>query len=758
MWLPKSGSSLHGGGGGGDRLQRKGTAMVAVAIDKDKNSQHALKWTIEHLVTRGQTIVLIHVIRKPSAAGGGIDVSAASKQHNEKQTRDLFLTFHCFCTRKEVQCLDVILEDTSISKALTEYASYAAIEFLVLGASSKHGFLRFRSSDVPSHVMKAAPDFCTIYVISKGKISSAKKSSRSAPFPSPLREKIQQQSNHSFEASIRRKNSFNMQRPEKTAEKPLPVPEDPEGFKSPFNRGRGLNPKLLCGELSESDTDISFVSSGRPSSDRMSSALRYDISSLDLSPTPRLSTSSDHSFGSMYYGTKGSDFGAMFSSSSIDSKRPSSARSGQDEVDDEMRRLKNELQRTMEMYSTACKDALTAKQKAGELEKWRVEEAQRLDDVRVAEEEAREIADKEKKRYQALMAKARASRRIAEIESEKRGLEQSEEKPTESNNVNLNQFKYRRYTIDEIEEATEFFTEARKIGEGGYGPVFKGRLDHTLVAIKVLRPDAAQGRSQFQQEVEVLSCMRHPNMVLLLGACPEYGCLVYEYMANGSLEDRLLRRGNTPPLPWQIRFKISAEIATGILFLHQTKPEPIVHRDLKPGNILLDQNLVSKISDVGLARLLPASLTEDVTQYRMTSAAGTMCYIDPEYQQTGMLGVKSDVYSLGIMLLQLITAKPAMGLAHQVRRAINKGTFAEMLDPTVSDWPIDEALGFAKLSIQCAELRRKDRPDLGKVVLPELCRLRDLGEESMPSISAFGTGPCPSHSQTSIPLDASDPA
>ncbi|KAI3734649.1 hypothetical protein L6452_14123 [Arctium lappa] len=676
--------------------------------------------------------------------GGGIDASAASKQQHEKQTRDLFLTFHCFCTRKEIQCFDVILEDTNISKALSEYASYAAIEFLVLGASSKHGFIRFRSSDVPSHVMKTAPDFCTIYVISKGKISSAKKSSRTAPFPSPLREKIQEQFNHSFEASVRRKNSFNMQRPEKTAEKPLPVPEDPEGFKSPFNRGRGLNAKLLCGELSESDTDISFVSSGRPSSDRMSSALAYD---LDLSPTPRLSTSSDRSFGSLYYGNKGSDFGSMFSSSSIDNKRPSSARSGED-VDNEMRRLKNELQRTMEMYSTACKDALTAKQKAGELEKWRMEEAQRLEGARVAEEEAREFADKEKKRYQALMAKARASRRLAEIESEKRALEQSEEKPPESNNVNLKQFKYRRYTIDEIEQATEFFTESRKIGEGGYGPVFKGRLDHTLVAIKVLRPDAAQGRSQFQQEVEVLSCMRHPNMVLLLGACPEYGCLVYEYMANGSLEDRLLRRGNTQPLPWQIRFKIAAEIATGILFLHQTKPEPIVHRDLKPGNILLDQNFVSKISDVGLARLLPASLTEDVTQYRMTSAAGTMCYIDPEYQQTGMLGVKSDVYSLGIMLLQLITAKPAMGLAHHVRRAINKGSFAEMLDPTVSNWPIDEALGFAKLSIQCAELRRKDRPDLGKVVLPELSRLRDLGEESMPSISVFSTGPS----------EASDPA
>uniref|UniRef100_A0A2P2LW83 U-box domain-containing protein 34-like n=1 Tax=Rhizophora mucronata TaxID=61149 RepID=A0A2P2LW83_RHIMU len=135
-------------------------------------------------------------------------------------------------------------------------------------------------------------------------------------------------------------------------------------------------------------------------------------------------------------------------------------------------------------------------------------------------------------------------------------------------------------------------------------------------------------------QVEVLSCVRHPNIVLLLGACPEYGCLVYEYMANGSLDDRLFRRGNTPPLSWQLRFRIAAEIGTGLLFLHQAKPEPLVHRDLKPGNILLDRNYVSKISDVGLARLVPPSVNNAATQYLMTATAGTFCYIDPEYQQT----------------------------------------------------------------------------------------------------------------------------
>lgn len=251
-------------------------------------------------------------------------------------------------------------------------------------------------------------------------------------------------------------------------------------------------------------------------------------------------------------------------------------------------------------------------------------------------------------------------------------------------------------------------------------------------------------------QVEVLSCIRHPNMVLLLGACPEYGCLVYEYMGNGSLEDRLFRRGKTPPLSWQQRFRIAAEIGTGLLFLHQTKPEPLVHRDLKPGNILLDRNFVSKISDVGLARLVPPLVANSVTQYRMTSTAGTFCYIDPEYQQTGMLGIKSDIYSLGIMLLQIITAKPPMGLTHHVENAIDHGTFADILDPTVPDWPVEEALKFAKLALQCAELRRKDRPDLGKVILPELNRLRELAEENMPNLAYAGGSPNESQNSAQV--------
>ncbi|GJS70956.1 U-box domain-containing protein 35-like protein [Tanacetum coccineum] len=681
MWLSKSSSSSYGDIGltVGGRDQRKGNSIVAVAIDKDKNSQHALKWAIEQLLGHGQTVVLIYV-----------------------------------------QCIDVILEDTNIAKALAEYASQAAIEFLVLGASSRNGFIRgFKTSDVPTSVMKAAPDFCTIYVISKGKISSAKKSVKPAPFVSLLHDRIREQSiaadaaiaatSDSFVSIAPPRSSFQAKENVLTAskkipEKPRPVLEELESFKSPFTRpGRAENAKVvLLGELPESDTDISFVSSGRPSTDRMSVSLYND---MELGAA-RASISLDQCLD-------------KFSSSPIESKGSQNA----DESDSEMKRLKMDLIRTVDLYSSACKEKLTAKQKAGELERWRMEEQQRID------EETRETEEKEKNRSQAAIAKSEASKRIAELASYKRVAAEMKALGTEDD---PNQYNYHRYTIDEIEEATEYFSQSRKIGEGGYGPVFKGKLSNTTVAIKVLRPDAAQGRSQFQKEVEVLSCMQHPNMVVLLGACPEYGCLVYEYMSNGSLEDRLYRRGNTPPLSWQMRFKIASEIATGILFLHQTKPEPIVHRDLKPGNILLDKKFVGKVSDVGLARLLPPSVADDMTQYRMTSAAGTMCYIDPEYQQTGMLGVKSDVYSLGIMLLQMVTARPAMGLTHHVENAIEKGTFCEILDPSVPDWPQDEALRFTKLALQCAELRRKDRPDLGNVVLPELVRLRDLGQGSMP--------------------------
>lgn len=200
-------------------------------------------------------------------------------------------------------------------------------------------------------------------------------------------------------------------------------------------------------------------------------------------------------------------------------------------------------------------------------------------------------------------------------------------------------------------------------------------------------------------------------------------------MENRSLEDKLNCRNGIPPLSWRTRIRIAAEIAAALNFLHQMRQEPLVHRDLKPANILLDKNFVSKISDVGLSRLIPPNLVYSGTQYHMSAPAGTFCHIDPEHQQTGILGTKSDKYLLGVMLLQIMTAKPAMGLTHYFGNAIEERHFGEILDHKVKDWPVKEVLSLAKLALNCCELRRKDRPDLDSMILPELEWLKELGSE-----------------------------
>ncbi|KAM5553533.1 U-box domain-containing protein 35-like [Rosa sericea] len=715
-----------------EKAENSTIEAVAVAINKDRGSHHAFKWTVENLLTKDQSLTLVHVKQITSA--------------NSTQSRGIPTSGE---EEEAIKCNEVVIENPDVPKALINYVSANLIDILALGApSTRYGLLRFKSTNVSSTVSKAAPEFCTVYVVGKGKLSYVR-SANCCPHPkAPSCKQIQHQSSNVSEANKSNQHPRESQRTQYLANSHL----DNIEIKSPFTRGNASMNKSY--ELS-TETDISFVSSGRPSTDCMFPAFSE---SPESGPRHSISSYMDYRRPS-YSGGKFIDMSSSqceVSSSSIKSGN-SWLSQNMDEMEAEMRRLRLELKRTMDMYSTACKEALTEKQKAMQLHRLKMEEKQRLEEAQEAEEAALKLAEKEKAKCQAAMDAAEAAKRIAEAEAQQRrnaemkALKEAKERMKALGTTTYDP-KYRRYTIEEIEVATNNFSHALEVGEGGYGPVYRGELDHTPVAIKVLRSDAAQGWSQFQQEVHILSCIRHPNIILLLGACPENGCLVYEYMDNGSLEDRLFRQGNTPVIPWQLRFQIAADIGTGLLFLHQTKPEPLVHRDLKPGNILLDYNYVGKICDVGLARLVPPSVADSITQYHMTSAAGTFCYIDPEYQQTGMLGIKSDIYSLGVMFLQLITAKPPMGLTHHVERAIEKGTFSEMLDPAVPDWPVEEALCFAKLGLQCAEMRRKDRPDLGKVVLPELNRLRKLGEDSMNGLTV-GNGEVSSARQVSTLAD-----
>ncbi|XAR54055.1 Non-specific serine/threonine protein kinase [Bertholletia excelsa] len=285
---------------------------------------------------------------------------------------------------------------------------------------------------------------------------------------------------------------------------------------------------------------------------------------------------------------------------------------------------------------------------------------------------------------------------------------------------------FSEFSFSEIEEATQRFDPSLKIGEGGYGSIYKGILRHTQVAIKMLHTHSLQGPSEFQQEVDILSKLRHPNLVTLIGACPEAWILVYEYLANGSLEDRLNCKDNSPPLSWQTRISIATELCSVLIFLHSCNLHAVVHGDLKPANILLDANYVSKLSDFGICRIIhqEESSSINTTLCCRTGPKGTFVYMDPEFLATGELTAKSDVYSFGIILLRLLTGRPALGITKEVQYALDKGNLKDLLDPTAGDWPYVQAKQLAHLAMRCCEMSRKNRPDLASEVWKVLDPMR----------------------------------
>ncbi|WOL08006.1 hypothetical protein Cni_G16757 [Canna indica] len=192
---------------------------------------------------------------------------------------------------------------------------------------------------------------------------------------------------------------------------------------------------------------------------------------------------------------------------------------------------------------------------------------------------------------------------------------------------------FSEFSYSELEQATSNFDDSLKIGEGGYGSVYKGTLREKTVVIKKLNSQDMQGQKEFHKEMSALSKLRHPNLVNLIGTCSEAWALIYDFLPNGSLEDRLTCNDNTPPLTWQTRIRVAAEICSALNFLHSNDSLSVVHGGLKPTNILLDANFISKLSDFGICRL--AQSNNSTTLYRCTHAMGNFVYMDPEFLASG---------------------------------------------------------------------------------------------------------------------------
>ncbi|KAB5532473.1 hypothetical protein DKX38_019143 [Salix brachista] len=284
----------------------------------------------------------------------------------------------------------------------------------------------------------------------------------------------------------------------------------------------------------------------------------------------------------------------------------------------------------------------------------------------------------------------------------------------------------------EINEATHYFDPSWKISEGKYGSVYKGLLRHLLVAIKMFPSYSSQSLLDFQNGVEILSRVRHPNLVMLVGTCPESRSLVYEYVRNRSLEDNLFCKDKMPPLPWQTRIRIAVQICSSLIFLHSNKP-CIIHGNLKPSKVLLDANFVSKLTDFGMFYLIPQSESSSNSTgiCNKSNPNFTSLYIDPEYLETGMLMPESDVYSFGIILLQLLTGSSSLDILKEVKCAIEKDNFKALLDCSGGNWPFEEAEQLANLALRCCEKNRHDRPDL-ELILRVLEPMKTSGIDSGP--------------------------
>ncbi|RZB71817.1 Receptor-like serine/threonine-protein kinase ALE2 isoform H [Glycine soja] len=304
------------------------------------------------------------------------------------------------------------------------------------------------------------------------------------------------------------------------------------------------------------------------------------------------------------------------------------------------------------------------------------------------------------------------------------------------------------FSTNDIKKATDDFHASRILGEGGFGLVYSGILeDGTKVAVKVLKREDHHGDREFLAEVEMLSRLHHRNLVKLIGICIEnsFRSLVYELVPNGSVESYLhgVDRGNSP-LDWGARMKIALGAARGLAYLHEDSSPRVIHRDFKSSNILLEDDFTPKVSDFGLAR----TATDEENKHISTRVMGTFGYVAPEYAMTGHLLVKSDVYSYGVVLLELLTGrKPvdmsqAPGQENLVAWArpllTSKEGCEAMIDQSLgTDVPFDSVAKVAAIASMCVQPEVSNRPFMSEVVqaLKLVCSECDEAKEESGSSS-----------------------
>ncbi|XP_066374150.1 probable serine/threonine-protein kinase PBL19 [Miscanthus floridulus] len=310
--------------------------------------------------------------------------------------------------------------------------------------------------------------------------------------------------------------------------------------------------------------------------------------------------------------------------------------------------------------------------------------------------------------------------------------------------------RLRVFDLDELGSATNGFSRALKLGEGGFGSVYRAFFRsaagaRVVLAVKRLNQRSLQGHKQWLAEVQFLGVLEHPNLVKLIGYCAvdseasKHRLLVYEFMPNKSLDDHLFNRAH-PPLSWRLRLQIMIGAARGLDYLHEGVPEvQVIYRDFKASNILLDAEFRPKLSDFGLAREGP---TEGKTHVS-TAVVGTHGYAAPDYIETGHLTVKSDVWSFGVVLYEILTGRRSLERSRPTeeqkllgwvqQHPPDSAGFRAIMDPRLGGrYPLAAAREVARLADRCLGKNPKERPAMRDVV-EELERVLQMEPPPLPA-------------------------
>ncbi|KAM0890423.1 hypothetical protein ACQ4PT_027060 [Festuca glaucescens] len=718
-------------GGGGE---------LYVAVGKDvKDGRSNLLWAARNLLAGDLKLVLLHVHQPAERIMTGLcKVSASQLEEKElkayrkiekEDMKTLLNQYLNFCrVSLKMQAETLVIEKNSPATGIIELIDQNHIAKLVMGTSSISVYVQMQysifiartrkvpKSKVASNVHLQAKPYCQIFYICKETLACSREATHlSAKVESPR---------SSCASSVSDQPEF----PPRSLSLPLGNP----GFLSSTDHQ----------PLQGRSNSVSYPLSGTVA-DSVENMLAARRRSIDMTTIGFSPNSSQQSSGGSSSGLKDLDSmdGSPVPVSVVTSEEHQHSMAEtiiQHEVFEQLHRVHNELERSKKEASEGRQKAerdlfeasMMFKARENSLHKEKKEVEERLtrektglekehihicNELQKANEQRAEL---ESKLLQTNSLMEELQQLQGELQREKDyAIRQAEEMRQISGNtvfgstgaVALTEFSY-----EEIKEATNDFNDSKKIGQGGCGSVYKGFLRHTTVAIKKFNREGTTGEKEFNDEVETLCRMRHPNLVTLIGVCREAKALVFEFLSNGSLEDCLQCKHQTEPLSWRMRIRIAADICTGLIFLHSNKPKGIAHGDLKPDNVLLDTSFICKLADFGISRPLNLTNTTVTPYHRTNQIKGTMGYMDPGYIASGEITAQYDVYSFGVVLMRLLTGKSPLGLPNEVEAALSNDMLQDIIDTSAGEWPPEYTEALARLALRCCRYERKERPDLAK--------------------------------------------